>query len=296
MRIQDPTPSSSRPLHFSRIGKVKAGEKKVTAQQQEYPAAADHFILQSDVASLQALLTERYGSHTTELPIRFYANDESQSCDERYELRTHKGELFAYGDGLHFWVYDAKVGTYQFKDVGQRPTAMNELVTFLQQGLDLRQQKAIQWRRVLVLRFMLPDLPMLGYFELRTQGKQTSIPNLRNSYDQAKQLFGSVVGLPFTLLIRKVKSSGPGEKKHYPVLDLLLAVSPKEGFEQGEQLLVRWQAALNGQSALPAPVPEVQEAIVADEGPRSVLEKYKTPRLDPVRQDKILAGPGINVG
>jgi len=79
-----------------------------------------------------------------------------------------------------------------------------------------------KWSETLTLRFIVPELKgLLGVWEFSTKGKKSSIEHIRNTYDTIKEQAGTVVNLPFDLVVEKVKSQKPGDTKVFPVVNLI---------------------------------------------------------------------------
>ena len=76
------------------------------------------------------------------------------------------------------------------------------------------------WQHILLLRFMLVDMPhVLGWWQLETKGKASSIKNIVNSFDFVLTNAGTVIGVPFDLSV-VLHSSDTQERRKYPVLSL----------------------------------------------------------------------------
>lgn len=228
MRIiqQSPSNPDRGTGSLNEIDRISVGEKAQTQYGKEYPVSSDHFIARGDY---QQQFNALYGDAPTQLPILFVSSDTDHACDERLELRDKAGKLFAYGDGVTFWVYKEAVGKYVESSTQVRPTLMADSVSFLQKQTPADQHKNIKWKSVLRLRFVLRDFPVLGYFQFTTGGEKTTIPAIRNVFDECLKTFGTVQYLPFVLTVKKVKSNTPGVSTRYPIVSLTPAMSLEEG-------------------------------------------------------------------
>lgn len=226
MRIQSNNPANQPAL--TELGRIAVGEK-VERSGQVVPSSIDSFRIRGDFADV---VHKVYGETITELPILFYSDQEEHVCNERLEIRTADGKLFGFGDNHTFYIWNDELKKYAVTTVERRPQIMDETVVFLQKGLPPHKTRLIRWLPVLTLRFVIREIPLLGYWQFSTRAVQTTIPNLRNKFDEYKKLFGSVQYLPFLLKVRKVKSNKPGAVYQYPIVDLV----PQFSFETAHKL------------------------------------------------------------
>jgi hypothetical protein len=73
-------------------------------------------------------------------------------------------------------------------------------------------------------------------WQLQTGGDKTSINAIRNTFDEIKELAGTVVNIPFDLSVKKVTSNKPDAKSVYPVVTLIPNIS-QENIEILRQFL-----------------------------------------------------------
>lgn len=185
------------------LGKIKFGAKAMSEKGKEYPVSLDYFVCDSNYRDA---FMEVYGSKPSQLKITFASDEHEESCIEMFEARDSTGALVALGDGVDF----------------KYRTANNPDNWIEANAEDCKMAVAgATWRHVLELRFVILDLPMMGLWRLRTMGKETSIPNIRDAFDKVQKTAGTVCGLPFYLEIKKVKSNKPGKKNIYPVVSLV---------------------------------------------------------------------------
>ena len=72
------------------------------------------------------------------------------------------------------------------------------------------------------MRFILPGLTKIfGLWQLTTKGAASSIEQIIGVIDTVEQMRGSIVGVPFDLVVKMHKSQTPGSKSRYPVLSLI---------------------------------------------------------------------------
>ncbi|WP_028664445.1 recombination directionality factor [Runella zeae] len=215
---------------LSKAGSIKTGTKAISQNGHEYPVSTDHFVASSKF-KFDAFVRAKYGDKPTELPILFYSDDFNDCCSERLEIRDKAGRLFAFGDGETFGIYSEKTKDFIRITTEKRPNIMDEVRAHLHESATNEQAKNIKWVQALTLRFIIKDIPVIGYWELTTKGLKTSIPNLRDRFDQCLELFGTVRWFPFLLTATKVKSNKPGDSRQYPIIDLVPALSIETGLK-----------------------------------------------------------------
>lgn len=204
-RIQS---QNSRVSALPIIGKIKIGEKRKSASGVEYPSSLDYFKPDGKYAEV---FTAKLGKEVKKLRIAFISDNINDVCNERYESWDNgqvRGFKFGEGDGVNFRVYDSAQKKYV------PATKEDEIV------------KKLKWQTILTLRFVALDLPgIMGQWQLTTRGVNSSIPNIIKSFDFVKEKAGTVIGLPFDLVIEK--SSGKildGSKitsTNFPVVNLI---------------------------------------------------------------------------
>lgn len=194
----------------------------------KYPSTIDYFRARGEFAKF---FHEVYGDKPKSIPVFFYSNDYNEACTERYELRNNAGKLVAYGDGNEFQVYDKESKTYKPFLVEQHKDIMDKLKNKLNAGVTDK-KKLVDWSVVLTMRFMIRNIPVLGFWQISTKGAMTSIPNLRDRFDSCMAQFTFIKGLPFELTVKKVKSNKPEDSRQFPIIDLV----PMFSFEKAKQL------------------------------------------------------------
>ena len=247
MRIIQPDQARHEPSRsaIAEIGRLGMGVVQTNATGQTYPSSTDHFVARGDFARQ---FHELLGEKPNRIPIRFYSDKTDFSCQERLELRDKNGKLYGYGDGETFTFYSQKTKSFSSQiSINQRPDIQPAALAFLRQGLTVEKAKLIDWKPTLNLRFLIADFPCVGYWQLSVHGKNSSIPNLRDTFDLWQQTLKSVRHLPFLLTIKKVKSDTSGSARQYCVAGLI----PDFPLEAALQL----SELLHGQpELLPAPL------------------------------------------
>lgn len=255
MRIKNTTSTDQRQQAVQEIGRIRAGIKKKSDKGIEYPQSTDYFVATGNYAGEFQKL---YSDQPRQLEIMFFSDKEADSCDERLEIRNKSGQLYTYGDGETFYIYNSK--TERYSNIRYRandPQIMDKIQAHLHTGLTDSQKKAVKWDHVLYLRFFIANFPILGYWQFATKGTNTSIPAIREVFDKFKESAGSVQGVSFLLTITKSKSNKPDSRDQYPIVKLVPKVSVQEAF----LLIERYQNALHDSSntllnmGLPQPEP-----------------------------------------
>lgn len=215
------------------IGRISVGAKGVTASGKEYPTSTDYFVIRS---KFDTMVHAKYGAQPTELPIFFYSDDFSEVCREQLELRDGAGKLWATGDGETFQVWSIKLGAYMSVTTKEQPDVMEKMIDLLRKDLSQDKARLIDWQQSLTVRFIIKDIPVLGYWQFTTKAVKTTIPNLRDRFDECLEMFKTVRFFPFTLTVKKVKSNNPGQSKSYPIVDIVPAISLETGLALAEHL------------------------------------------------------------
>jgi hypothetical protein len=193
------------------IGKIKIGEKALSAKGVEYPKALDYF---KPTGTFANEFTKLYGQKPQKLNVAFISDDINEVCNQRFEC-WDGGKRWGFGDGETFTVFDRSLGD---KDKDGKPKgAYAENVA----ATDPR-VKALKWDEMLTLRFVLLEMKgIMGYWRFETKAKIVTIPSIIKSFDLVRERAGSIIGFPFTLLVEKKTGYSPGEAKSYPVVTLV---------------------------------------------------------------------------
>lgn len=188
------------------IGKIKVGMKN----EKGLPVSLDYFRATGSYASK---FYEVYPEKPDRVQIIFISDDNIQSCYEEWDGRDKEGRRAGYGDGVEYYLWD-----YQAKDY-RMTTSKDEVAKF-------SRDNKIRWRQILTINFIIPAIKgVFGMWQLQTGGDKTSINAIRNTFDEIKELAGTVVNIPFDLCVKKVTSNKPEAKSSYPVVTLIPNIS-----------------------------------------------------------------------
>jgi hypothetical protein len=186
------------------LGRIKIGLKAISQKTgKEFPTSIDWFRAAGKYAEV---FHQVYGPKPNRIQIVFFSNRVEDVCSERYEVRDDKGRLLAEGDGETWRCWSTNKKEYVF---GQ--TSLEEV-----------EKRYGKPKASLTLSFILPKIPsVFGLWQFRTLGAKSSIPAIRDTFDQVLEMAGTVQNIPFDLGIEKVKSNKPGEPTVFPVVSLI---------------------------------------------------------------------------
>lgn len=203
MRGRIVRPEGEQTSHIPIIGKIKVGEKTPTG----LPTSLDYFRC---VSKYESYFKEAYGEKPKKIEIVFFSDKWEDSCDERFECRDNQGRLQGRGDGQEFEIWDADKKRY---------------VKVTDQAVI----KALgKWEIILTIKFIILGIKgVMGLFSFSTKGKNSSINSIRDTFDMVQKQVGTVINIPFDLVVEKVTSQKPGSKSRYPVVNLVPNISKK---------------------------------------------------------------------
>lgn len=207
------------------IGKIRVGEKRINSAGKEYPCSLDYFIATGAYAAkFDAVYVK-----PERIPIVFISDDDFQSCYEEWDARDKEGRRAGYGDGETYWLWEYGKDRYNETKDKQEVAAFSK-------------KHAIKWRQVLTINFIIPAIKgVFGVWQLQTGGDKSSINAIRNTYDEIKELAGTVINIPFDLCVKRVTSNKPEAKSVYPVISLV----PNISAENMETLRAFFEAGLD---------------------------------------------------
>jgi hypothetical protein len=252
-RVIRDTPNTGK---LPELGKIKIGDKALSKSGKEYPISLDFFRATGKYAPM---FYEQFGEKCDTIPVIFPSDNIDAVCNEEYVIRDRAGKLVATGDGKNWKVYEAKTESYEFKEM--------DIVLAEKLGI---------MKLTLTLRFLIPKVPAVGVWRFETMAKASSIPQLRDTFDYVQQQAGSIVGIPFDLSVKKVKSQKPGVASQYPVVSLVPNLSPQhiemlnEYLQSGNKVKGILSAQkIDAMLSLPP-----AQIIVIEESPEEVKSEY----------------------
>ena len=215
-------PAGSDKLSLPRIGQIRTGMKN----NKGYPTSVDYFIPRG---KYESLFTSAYGDKPNIIQIVFPDDKPELVCIERYEYRDNEGRLYAEGNGESFKVWDGKV--YQMLTITDYPDLMQSIQNRYPNRKASKGENG--WEIVLTLNFMIPLVRgVAGYWTYTTKGEASTIPQIRNIFDEMINQQGFVKGIVFDLTVNFATSQKPNTQSRYPVVSLI----PNESDENMEKL------------------------------------------------------------
>lgn len=215
------------------IGRIKCGDKAINSAGKEYPRSLDYFRATGDY---EHMFRKAFGDKPSKIEIIFLSNNIADVCNERYELRDNAGKLYGHGDGVTFKVYDKEQDIF----VEKKPDNPEKFMA------DCEQRIGKKWAITLTLNFLIPAIKgVFGTWQFVTKAEKSTIPTITGTIDKVREMAGTIVNIPFDLIVEKVTSQKPGSKSSYPVVKLIANVS-SENLEKISELMSNNPAALRG--------------------------------------------------
>lgn len=171
------------------------------------------------------MFNEIYGEKPDQIQIIFISDDDNISCNELWEGRERKtGALAGRSDGEKYELWDYE------KNSGYVSTTSKDKVK------KFTSEHGIEWSVILTLNFLVPSIRgVFGMWQLQTKGTKSSIESIIGTYDAMKEQAGTVINIPFDLVVKKVQGQKPGITRVYPVIDLIPNIS-----SQNIEILRKW--------------------------------------------------------
>lgn len=241
------------------VGRIKIGETVTGQNGKNRPVSLDYF--RADAPEQYArFFRDAYGEKPNKITVVFLSNDMAEVCRNFYELRDASGGRMAYGDGVTFYVA-TKQADGTVKDIVTTPAAPQKWMD------EVESKSGGKWRERLILRFAIPKIPVLGVWEFSTHGSGSTIPNLVGTIDTMLEMAGRIAGIPFDLIVEKVKSDKAGSKSVYPVVKIIPNISPESAeivrglpMQLGAILTQERIAQLSSGDVIEPPTPASSEA------------------------------------
>lgn len=200
---------------ISIIGKIKVGEKKTITNKRgekvEIPLGLDYF---RAVGKYSCTFHSVLGDRPDIIKIIFVSDNAKDVCYERFEYRNGK-KLYASSDGENFEVFSEKTNEYENYTIYDRPNIENEI----------EQKYKTNKSRILTLRFLLPDLRgNYGLWQFDTKS-ENSINQIISTFDTIQKHAGTIIQIPFDLIVEKVTSQNPGNNYSFPIVKMICNLS-----------------------------------------------------------------------
>ncbi len=212
-----PIKGLSEKRRFSRGGKIRLGEKRVSAKGAEYPSKLDYFLFdpEPENPSLVQQFHGLYGEKPTRLRICFPSDDQETIFPHYYKLYGASG-LLCKGDGTSAGRVTDQGAIEEVDCPGP-----DECPYSLQRGHRGRPG----CKRLASLQFFLPDLDVMQTWQIDTTSYNT-ILNMNSALDLLRSVAGRISFIPVDLLLRPQQATNPedGKKIIIYVLDLVIPV------------------------------------------------------------------------
>lgn len=207
-----------------RLGKIHLGEKvQKKGSDATYPKATDYFVLpgKDEVGELADLLRERLGEKPRELPIIFPVENDEEFASQYYRLYGKTRGLICKGDGVKATCkIDSATGAIITKDTKPENVVLKEVHC---DGKECPYYKDGQCREMMMLQFMLPDIPGMGVWQVDTSSIN-SIININSGIKMYRGIFGKIAMLPLILTLKQQEVISPVDQKKKTVHVLHLEV------------------------------------------------------------------------
>jgi hypothetical protein len=213
-----PIKDLSETVRLPRLGKIHLGYKH---PEKGYPVKTDYFVLPKDHSDYKKLV-EIYGEKPKELRILIPVEDEEQWASQYYKAYSLSHGLVCKGDGeTAMRMIDTKTGA-----LPDRTTSTVLMKDMSCAGRDCPEYKAKKCSEVMNLRFILPEVPGLGVWQIDT-GSINSILNVNSCAKIIKKAFGRISLIPLILALEPIEVNNPesGKKQTVYVMNLRSTVT-----------------------------------------------------------------------
>ena len=185
------------------------------------PEKVEYFVLDKLNSGYQKIV-DLFGPQPKELRILIPVEDEELWATQYYKMYDMTRGLMCRGDGENASrMIDIKTGSLPNKDTGT--VGMKDMVCA---GKNCPEYKAKKCGEVMNLRFILPEVPGLGIWQIDT-GSINSILNINSCAKMIKAAFGRISMVPLSLTLEPIEVNNPetGKKQKVYVLNLRSTVT-----------------------------------------------------------------------
>lgn len=201
-------------VRLPRLGKIHLGTRHPV---KGYPMKADHFVFPPDHSDYKRLV-ELYTDKPKELPILIPVEDEETWASQYYKSYNLTYGLVCKGDGeIALRMVDVKTNELPAKGSAGTVKLQEQPCA----GRECPDYKAKKCHEVMNLRFILPEVPGLGVWQIDT-GSKNSILNVNSCAKIIKRAFGRISMIPLKLTFEPIQVNNPedGKKQTVYVLNL----------------------------------------------------------------------------
>jgi hypothetical protein len=208
-----PIENLSDNVRMPRLGKFHLGFKD---PQRGFPVKTDYFVLAKDSPDYAGIINI-IGEKPKELKVLIPSEDIEDWAPQYYKSYELTHGLVCKGDGrAAMRMVDVKTNALPTK-----ATATTTMIDLDCPGKDCPLYKDKKCGEVMNLRFVLPDVPGLGVWQIDT-GSINSILNINSCAKLIKVAFGRISNIPLKLTLEPIQVNNPenGKKQTVFVLNL----------------------------------------------------------------------------
>ncbi len=204
-----PIKDLSDSVRLPRLGKIHLG---IRHPEKGYPMKTDYFVLPKDHSDYDKMV-ELYGKEPKELPILIPVEDEEQWASQYYKAYNQTYGLVCKGDGeTAMRMADTKTGNLP----SGKETEKVALIEMTCPGNECKEYQAKKCHEVMNLRFILPEVPGIGVWQIDT-GSKNAILNINSSARLIQKAFGRISMIPLKLTLEEIVVNNPETNKKQKV-------------------------------------------------------------------------------
>lgn len=213
-----PISGLSDDVRIPRLGKIRLGIRVKNKEGVEHPEKTDYFVFPKEgESSLRGALVKAFGEEPKALRILIPAEDDETWCEQYYKLYQSSRDMVCKGDGK------TACRTVDVK-TGELPTKTTQTIKYIDmpcKGRECPQYGRTGCGEVMNLRFVLPEVPGLGVWQIDT-GSINSILNINSCAKLIRRAFGRISLIPLILSFDPIDVKIPesGKKSRAYVLNL----------------------------------------------------------------------------
>lgn len=208
-----PIKDLSDTVRLPRLGKIHLG---IRDPERGYPTKTEYFVLPKDHPDYAAIV-KIFGDKPKELHVVIPVEDEEVWATQYYKAYTRTHGLVCKGDGDNaIRMVDVNTKTFPDKD-----TATMAMLDMTCAGKECSEYKAKKCQETMNLRFMLPEIPGLGVWQIDT-GSINSILNINSCAKMIKNAYGRISMIPLKLTLEPTQVNNPEDGKKQMVYTMHL--------------------------------------------------------------------------
>lgn len=209
-----PIKGLSESVRLPRLGKIHLGTRD---PERGFPRKSEFFVFPEDHSDYDKLV-KLFGEKPKELRILIPVEDEEQWASQAYKAYNQTYGLVCKGDG------EVAMRMVDIDNIGKLPTKGTKTVSLQEiecKGKDCPEYQGKKCHEVMNLRFILPEIPGLGVWQIDT-GSINSILNINSCAKIIKRAFGRISLIPLKLTFEPIQVNNPdtGKKQTVYVMNL----------------------------------------------------------------------------